>query len=90
MNKHLFPVRALCAACASVCLAAAWLPLTVSAQSPATAASRPAAIRAADFIVAVVNVEPILFAPALKISSRAYFKRIHRRLRKHDVQRLHT
>ena len=56
MNKHLFPVRALWAACASVCLATAWLPLNVSAQSPA---SGPAAIRSADFIVAVVNADPI-------------------------------
>lgn len=56
MNKHLFPVRALWAACASFCLAAAWLPLNVSAQSPV---SGPAAIRSADFIVAVVNAEPI-------------------------------
>ncbi|MFM2240571.1 MAG: Chaperone SurA precursor [Pseudomonadota bacterium] len=59
MNKHLFPVRALCAVCASVCLAAAWLPLHVSAQSPVSGASRPVAIRSADFIVAVVNAEPI-------------------------------
>lgn len=70
MNKHLFPVRALCAACASVCLAAAWLPLTVSAQSSATAASRPAAIRAADFIVAVVNVEPITNQEVQNLSNR--------------------
>jgi peptidyl-prolyl cis-trans isomerase SurA len=56
MNKHQFPVRALWAACASVCMATAWLPLNVSAQSPA---SGPAAIRSADFIVAVVNAEPI-------------------------------
>jgi len=60
----------LCAACASVCLAAAWLPLTVSAQSPATAASRPAAIRAADFIVAVVNVEPITNQEVQNLSNR--------------------
>jgi peptidyl-prolyl cis-trans isomerase SurA len=59
MNKHLFPLRALWAACASVCLAAAWLPLNVSAQTPASASSRPATIRSADFIVAVVNSEPI-------------------------------
>jgi peptidyl-prolyl cis-trans isomerase SurA len=59
MNKHLFPVRALWAACASLCLAAAWLPLSVSAQSPASAASSPAVIRSADFIVAVVNSEPV-------------------------------
>ena len=59
MNKHLFPVRALWAACASVCLTAALLPLNVSAQSPASAASRPAAIRSADFIVAVVNSQPV-------------------------------
>jgi peptidyl-prolyl cis-trans isomerase SurA len=58
MNKHLFPVRALWVACASVCLAAAWLP-NVSAQTPTSAASRPAVIRSADFIVAVVNSEPI-------------------------------
>jgi peptidyl-prolyl cis-trans isomerase SurA len=58
MNKHLFPVRALWAACASVCLAAAWLPLSVSAQSPAPASS-PVVIRSADFIVAVVNSEPV-------------------------------
>jgi peptidyl-prolyl cis-trans isomerase SurA len=59
MNKHLFSVRALWAACTSVCLAAVWLPMSVSAQTPASAASRPAAIRSADFIVAVVNSEPI-------------------------------
>jgi peptidyl-prolyl cis-trans isomerase SurA len=59
MNKHLFPVHALWAACASVCLTAAWLPLNVSAQSPVSAASRPAAIRSADFIVAVVNSQPV-------------------------------
>jgi peptidyl-prolyl cis-trans isomerase SurA len=59
MNKNLFPVRALWAACASVCLAAAWLPLNVSAQGPALAAARPAVIRSADFIVAVVNSEPV-------------------------------
>ncbi len=59
MNKHLFPVRALWAACASVCLAAAWLPLSVSAQSPTPAASNPVVIRSADFIVAVVNSEPV-------------------------------
>jgi peptidyl-prolyl cis-trans isomerase SurA len=59
MNKHLFPVRALWVACASVCLTAAWLPLNVSAQTPASAASRPVAIRSVDFIVAVVNSEPI-------------------------------
>lgn len=58
MNKHLFPVRALWAACASVCLAAAWLPLSVSAQSPAPSSS-PVVIRSADFIVAVVNSEPV-------------------------------
>lgn len=59
MNKHLFPVRALWAACASVCLTAALLPLNVTAQSPASAASRPAATRSADFIVAVVNSQPV-------------------------------
>jgi peptidyl-prolyl cis-trans isomerase SurA len=59
MNKHLFPVRALWAACASVCLAVAWLPLSVSAQSPAPAVSSPVVIRSADFIVAVVNSEPV-------------------------------
>ena len=59
MNKHLFPVRALWAACASVCMTAALLPLNVSAQSPASAASRPAVIRSADFIVAVVNSQPV-------------------------------
>jgi peptidyl-prolyl cis-trans isomerase SurA len=59
MNKHLFPFRVLWVACASICLPAAWLPLDVSAQTPASAASRPAAIRSADFIVAVVNSEPI-------------------------------
>jgi peptidyl-prolyl cis-trans isomerase SurA len=59
MNKHLFPVRALWAACASVCLTAALLPLNVNAQSPAPAASRTAAIRSADFIVAVVNSQPV-------------------------------
>jgi peptidyl-prolyl cis-trans isomerase SurA len=59
MNKHLFSVRALWAACASVCLAAALLPLSVSAQSPASAASSSAGIRSADFIVAVVNSEPV-------------------------------
>ena len=59
MNKYLFPVRALWGACALVCLAAAWLPLNVTAQTPATGALRPAAIRSADFIVAVVNSEPI-------------------------------
>jgi peptidyl-prolyl cis-trans isomerase SurA len=59
MNNHLFLVRALWATCASVCLAVAWLPLTVSAQSTASDASRPAPIRSADFIVAVVNSEPI-------------------------------
>jgi peptidyl-prolyl cis-trans isomerase SurA len=59
MNKHLFPVRALWAACASVCLAAAWLPLSVSAQNPAPAASNPVVTRSADFIVAVVNSEPV-------------------------------
>jgi peptidyl-prolyl cis-trans isomerase SurA len=58
MNKHLFPVRALWAACASLCLAAAWQPLSVSAQSPAPASS-PVVIRSADFIVAVVNSEPV-------------------------------
>ncbi len=58
MNKHLFPVRALWVACASVCLAVAWLPLSVSAQSPASASS-PVGIRSADFIVAVVNSEPV-------------------------------
>ena len=59
MNKHLFLVRALWFASASVCLASTWLTLNVSAQTPASAASRPAAIRSADFIVAVVNSEPI-------------------------------
>jgi peptidyl-prolyl cis-trans isomerase SurA len=59
MNKHLFPVRGLWAACASVCMTAALLPLNVSAQSPASAASRPAVIRSADFIVAVVNSQPV-------------------------------
>ena len=59
MNKHLFPVRALWAACASVCMTAALLPLNVSAQSTASAASRPAVIRSADFIVAVVNSQPV-------------------------------
>jgi peptidyl-prolyl cis-trans isomerase SurA len=58
MNKHLFPVRALWVACASVCLAVAWLPLSVSAQSPSSASS-PVGIRSADFIVAVVNSEPV-------------------------------
>ena len=59
MNKHLFPVRALWAVCASVCLAAAWLPLSVSAQSTAPSVPSPVAIRSADFIVAVVNSEPV-------------------------------
>ncbi len=59
MNKHLFPVRALWAACASVCLSAAWLPLNASAQGPAPATERTAVIRSADFIVAVVNSEPV-------------------------------
>jgi peptidyl-prolyl cis-trans isomerase SurA len=58
MNKHLFPVRALWVAFASVCLAVGWLPLSVSAQSPASASS-PVGIRSADFIVAVVNSEPV-------------------------------
>lgn len=59
MNKQLFPVRALWAACASVCLTVALLPLSVSAQSSAPSVSSPAAIRSADFIVAVVNSEPV-------------------------------
>jgi peptidyl-prolyl cis-trans isomerase SurA len=63
MNKHLFPVRTSWAACASICLAAAWLPMNVSAQAQAQAqapaALRPVATRSADFIVAVVNSEPI-------------------------------
>ncbi len=70
MNKTLFPVRALCAVCASVCLAAAWLPLSVSAQSPTSVAARPAAIRSADFIVAVVNSEPITNQEVQNLSSR--------------------
>jgi peptidyl-prolyl cis-trans isomerase SurA len=70
MNKHLFPVRALCAVCASVCLAAAWVPLTVSAQSPTSGASRPVAIRSADFIVAVVNAEPITNQEVQNLSNR--------------------
>jgi len=59
MNKHLYPFHALWVACTSVCLAAAWLPLSASAQNPTSAVSRPATIRSADFIVAVVNSEPI-------------------------------
>ncbi len=59
MNKSPFHVRALWAASACLSLAAAWLPLVVSAQSPTAVVSRPAAIRSADFIVAVVNSEPI-------------------------------
>jgi peptidyl-prolyl cis-trans isomerase SurA len=59
MNKHLFPVHALWAVCTSVCLAAAWLPMSVSAQSTASSVSGPVAIRSADFIVAVVNSEPV-------------------------------
>ena len=59
MNKHLFPVRSLWAACAWVCTVAAWLPQHVVAQSPSTSVSRPAPTRSADYIVAVVNSEPI-------------------------------
>ena len=59
MNKHLFPVRALWAACATACLAAVWLPLSVHAQGLASAPSGPATIRSADFIVAVVNSDPV-------------------------------
>lgn len=70
MNKHLFPVRALWVTCASVCLAATWLPQNVSAQSPASTASRPVAIRSADFIVAVVNTEPITNQEVQTLSAR--------------------
>ncbi len=70
MNKHLFPVRALWAACASVCLASAWLPLNVSAQTPASASSRPATTRSVDFIVAVVNSEPITNKEVQTLASR--------------------
>jgi peptidyl-prolyl cis-trans isomerase SurA len=70
MNKHLFPVHALWVACASVCLAAAWLPLNVAAQNQASASSRPAAIRSADFIVAVVNSEPITNKEVQTLASR--------------------
>ncbi|WP_291931816.1 peptidylprolyl isomerase [Limnohabitans sp.] len=70
MNKQLFPVRALWAACASVCLAATWLPQNVSAQSPASTAARPVAIRSVDFIVAVVNTEPITNQEVQTLSAR--------------------
>jgi len=69
MNKHLFPVRALWASCASVCLAAAWLPLSVSAQSPVPATSS-VVIRSADFIVAVVNSEPVTNQEVQTLSQR--------------------
>jgi peptidyl-prolyl cis-trans isomerase SurA len=70
MNKHQFPVRALWAACASLCLAVTWLPLSASAQSPASAASIPAVIRSADFIVAVVNSEPVTNREVLTLALR--------------------
>jgi len=70
MNKHLFPVHALWVACVSVCLASGWLPLNVSAQTQASASSRPAAIRSADFIVAVVNSEPITNKEVQTLASR--------------------
>lgn len=61
MNKHLFSARALWLAWASACVVAAWLPLGAHAQSPAPSpiASVLEAVRSADFIVAVVNSEPI-------------------------------
>lgn len=61
MNKHLFSARALWLAWASTCVVAAWLPLGAHAQSPAPSpiASALEAVRSADFIVAVVNSEPI-------------------------------
>lgn len=61
MNKHLFSARALWLAWASACVVAAWLPLGAHAQSPAPSpiASALEAVRSADFIVAVVNSEPI-------------------------------
>ena len=57
MNKHLFSVLVARVAGVSACLAVAWLPPLAHAQ-PATTAPA-AAIQSADFIVAVVNSEPI-------------------------------
>ncbi len=68
MNKSHFPVRALWVVCA--CMASVGLPLGVSAQTPVAAVSSSAAIRSADFMVAVVNTEPITNREVQNLSIR--------------------
>ena len=70
MNKHFFTVRASFAFGASVCLAVACWPWLAHAQTPAPSPTPVAAIASADFIVAVVNSEPITNQEVQSLSLR--------------------
>ncbi len=70
MNKHFFTVRASIAFGASVCLAVACWPWLARAQTPASSPAPAAAIASADFIVAVVNSEPITNQEVQSLSLR--------------------
>lgn len=72
MNKHLFSVRVFRDILAAVYVAAACLPMGVQAQSAAQPpdGQRPAATRSADFIVAVVNADPITNKEVQSLSLR--------------------
>ena len=74
MNKHLFPVQSSVGAVrlvgASLCLALGCLALTSHAQAPQVQAAPAAANVSLDFIVAVVNSEPITHQEVLATSMR--------------------
>ena len=70
MNKHFFTVRVSIAFGASVCLAVACWPWLARAQTPAPSPAPAAAIASADFIVAVVNSEPITNQEVQSLSLR--------------------
>lgn len=64
MNKTPHFLRATGLTCAAVCWMAVWLPMAVHAQT------RAPAIQAVDFIVAVVNAEPITNQEVQSLSQR--------------------
>ena len=59
MNKHFYPVRTSIVVWASVCLAAVTMPWATQAQTTNSYQAPAGAIESADFIVAVVNSEPV-------------------------------